>query len=52
MSDGDDTPFEYEPTADLDLEPGLDSSNRPFRDSRWRVRWPEEPGSLAAALEQ
>jgi len=41
-----------EPTADLDLEPGLDSPNRPFRDSHWRVRWPEEPGSLAAALEQ
>jgi len=41
-----------EPTADLDLEPGLDASNRPFRDSHWRVRWPEEPGSLAVALEQ
>lgn len=41
-----------EPTSDLDLEPGLNASDRQFRDSRWRVRWPEAPRSVALALEQ
>jgi predicted transcriptional regulator of viral defense system len=34
-----------EPTSDLDLEPGADDSL--WRDSKWRIRWDQNPEQLA-----
>ncbi len=39
------------PTADLDLEPGLDTA-RIWRDRRWRVRWAVTPHELANVARQ
>jgi predicted transcriptional regulator of viral defense system len=41
------------PTSDIPLEPrNVRDSERPFRDPRWRVVWPELPNVIAGGLRQ
>jgi predicted transcriptional regulator of viral defense system len=40
------------PRWDLDLDPGLRESGGAFRDSKWRIRWPVDPGTVAQELAQ
>lgn len=38
-------------TADLDLEPGRNMP-RSWRDTHWRVRWPQSPAEIASVVNQ
>jgi predicted transcriptional regulator of viral defense system len=40
------------PGWDLDLDPGLRESSAAFRDSRWRIRWPVDPRTVAEEIAQ
>jgi predicted transcriptional regulator of viral defense system len=39
-----------QPTSDIDLEPGQESS--PYRDSKWWVRWGQPPSELENVVQQ
>ena len=41
-----------QPQWDIDLDPGLKEMNGAFRDSKWRIRWPVEPGAVAREIAQ
>lgn len=40
------------PGWDLDLDPGIRESSAAFRDSRWRIRWPVDPRTVAQEIAQ
>lgn len=40
------------PRWDLDLDPELKERSGAFRDSKWRIRWPEDPRAVAREIAQ